>query len=74
MSQRSASHRLRSGSTGVSTSALLVGKTIAYLSLYLLHLVFYLVIVYYVFGFPSRGSLALAVVFLVPFFIAVILV
>lgn len=50
-----------------------LGRTLAYLALYLVHAVFYFVVVYRIFAFPHRGNLTTTLVFALPFLLAAIL-
>lgn len=50
----------------------LLGRATAFLILYTLHATFYFVVVYRIYGFPGRGAPGPAVLFLLPFLLAVI--
>ncbi len=62
--------RLPAGTAGLIT---LAGRSLAYLVLQLAILLFYLLLVYRVFGFPSLGSVGLALLTLTPAFLSMIL-
>ena len=53
--------------------ALVGGRTLAYLVLYLVHAAFYFIVVRWIFGLPFRGDLAVTFAFAVPFLLAAIL-
>jgi len=50
-----------------------LGRTLAYLALYLVHAAFYFVVVHRIFGLPHRGEPATTLVFALPFLLATIL-
>lgn len=50
---------------------LVVGKAMVYLGLYLAHALLYLTVVFRVFGFPRQANPLVAILFLVPFLLAV---
>ncbi|MBW7863143.1 MAG: ABC transporter permease [Candidatus Hydrogenedens sp.] len=56
-----------------SALAVLVGRALAYFSLYILYPVFYLAVVYRVYGLPSPGNPLMAVAFTAPFVLSVTL-
>jgi ABC-2 type transport system permease protein len=58
--------------TGIRSVPVLAGRVMAYLGLKLALFVFYLTVVYQVFGFPHLGSVGLATLAVLPGFIAVI--
>jgi ABC-2 type transport system permease protein len=62
----------RPGSAGAPALPVFVGRMMAYLGLKLALFVFYLTVVYRVFGFPHLGSFGLATMAVLPGFIAVI--
>ncbi len=51
---------------------LVLGKAAVYVPLYLAHALFYLTVVYRVFGFPRQGDPITSVIFLLPFLLAVV--
>ena len=66
-------HEFRSpGQAGHGTLASLLGKTGAYLSIYLAHAVYYLWIVPRLYNFPYHGNVMLLLLFTLPFLLAVI--
>ena len=55
-----------------SVVPIVLGKTCAYLSLYLIHAIYYFGVLHRIYGFPQRGNPFSLVAFLLPFLIAVI--
>ncbi len=55
-----------------STPVLIVGKAAAYFSIYIIHVIYFYVIVYRVFDFPRRSSVPELLFFAVPFLLSCI--
>lgn len=51
---------------------MMLGRALAYIGIYSIHIAIYLLVVYRVFDFPQRGNIADIYVFLLPFLLAVI--
>lgn len=62
----------RRGRSQARTVSVLAGRILAYLALALILLVFYLTVVYRLFGFPHLGSMGLAMIALLPGLLAMI--
>lgn len=54
-----------------SNTQLMLGRALAYMTIYTVHIAIYLLVVYRIFDFPQRGNIADIYLFLLPFLLAV---
>jgi ABC-2 type transport system permease protein len=57
----------------LGASAVISGKAFAYLSLYAVHAIYYFFVVFWIYGFPQRGTPLAVMLFLLPFLLSIIL-
>lgn len=55
-----------------SVLASLIGRAMAYIALYSLHILFFVSVIYSLYGFPQRGSIGVIFAFLLPFLLSAV--